>query len=283
MYATNLHLDGAALASPEYAALKEKGCREEARLLYVGVTRARDYLVLAGVPGKTAWLDQLVDGATPPRPLCQWPDAGSAEIATDCGPIAIECVDMATADQARIETPQRVFMRPLSDRRVAFPPARLVASAAAVAAVGVRHEVLTLGPRLPLNGNPDMERLGNALHDYFAAKCHCSDDAVRMSLASALLAQWDVANALQPADVLEAGRRLTAFLKDRFPHATVQREVPVHRRADGQEMYGQIDLLVADAERFAVFDHKSFPGNTGQAVARALGHYGQLAHYADAI
>jgi ATP-dependent helicase/nuclease subunit A len=282
MHATNLHLDGAAMASSEYADLAEKSRREETRLLYVGVTRARDYLVLAGVPGKTAWLDLLIDGGTAPRPLFQWPDAGSLEIATDSGPISIECANVTPSNYARIEAPQRVFSRPLSGRRVAFPPARLVPSAAGTVVDGVQHQVLTLGPRLPLNGAPDMERLGNALHDYFAAEARCLDDAARMSLASDLLARWDVANALQPTDLVGAGQRLTTFLIDLFPQSALRREMPVHQRADGREMYGQIDLLIAGADRFAVLDHKSFPGNKEQAVVRALRHYGQLAHYANA-
>jgi len=283
LYSTNLHLDGAAMASPEYSALDSKSRWEEVRLLYVGVTRARDYVVLAGDPEKTAWLDLLVDGATSPRSRFQWPDAGSPEIVTDSGPIAIECVDISAVDDARSETPQRVFMRPLSDRHVTFPPARIVPSAAEIETRGVQHEVLPIGPRLPINGRPDIEQLGNALHDYFAAESCCHSDAERMRLAASLLARWNVANALQPHDVLEAGRRLDAFLTSRFPHAVVEREIPVHRRVGGQELYGQVDLLVSDTDRFAILDHKSYPGDTKQAVARALSHYGQLAHYADTI
>ena len=54
-------LDEALLETPEHESAREKAIHEEIRLLYVGMTRARDYLVLAARPAKHSWLDLLED------------------------------------------------------------------------------------------------------------------------------------------------------------------------------------------------------------------------------
>ena len=63
----NVHLDLTAAASPEATARTEAELAELVRLLYVGVTRARDYLVFSSRSStESAWLEILADaGGTP--------------------------------------------------------------------------------------------------------------------------------------------------------------------------------------------------------------------------
>ncbi|MFU8889896.1 MAG: UvrD-helicase domain-containing protein, partial [Trueperaceae bacterium] len=59
--AKDVHLDETAAASPEGLAAQAAARREALRLLYVGATRARDYLVLVDGGRGLAWLDELHD------------------------------------------------------------------------------------------------------------------------------------------------------------------------------------------------------------------------------
>ncbi|HSE84644.1 MAG TPA: UvrD-helicase domain-containing protein, partial [Candidatus Binatia bacterium] len=54
-------LDATVQNTPEYAAALRRAENEQVRLLYVGMTRARDYLVFAARKGNHKWLDQLTD------------------------------------------------------------------------------------------------------------------------------------------------------------------------------------------------------------------------------
>ena len=61
-----VHIDASVLDCEEHRRAKHRELSESARLLYVGMTRARDYLVLAprGTAGngfKLQWIDRLVD------------------------------------------------------------------------------------------------------------------------------------------------------------------------------------------------------------------------------
>lgn len=54
-------LDQAVQNTEEYTEALMRAENEEIRLLYVGMTRARDYLVFAARKGNHKWLDQLTD------------------------------------------------------------------------------------------------------------------------------------------------------------------------------------------------------------------------------
>ena len=59
--------------------------------------------------------------------------------------------------------------------------------------------------------------------------------------------------------------------------------MPVHATVERQEVVGRIDLLVEVGERFAVVDHKTFPGRRELWDAKAASHAPQLALYAAAV
>jgi ATP-dependent exoDNAse (exonuclease V) beta subunit len=64
----------------------------------------------------------------------------------------------------------------------------------------------------------------------------------------------------------------------------LRREWPVlHRLPEGTVLRGVADLVLELEAGLVVLDHKSFPGNRGQAVTRAAEYAGQLAAYARAL
>ena len=66
--------------------------------------------------------------------------------------------------------------------------------------------------------------------------------------------------------------------------ATWHRELPVRRRLpDGSVLSGTADLVLETPEGLVVVDHKSYPGSTAEALARAAKHAGQLAAYAETV
>jgi len=272
-------LDEAALNSGLGQLAARRAREEETRLLYVGVTRARDYVVLAPQSkGDLKWL-QVLDGDQPghvtlPKDAENTIRVGEAVFPARLSPAAVD-------DRAVALSPTPTFgpvERPAIDR----PPLRRRPSGEAK---GLAFEVtrqIQLGPRLPFVGTPDMQALGEAVHAILAADDQQAAAAVRQAKADGILARWGVHQVRTP-DVLEASERLDAQLRSLWPEGRFHREAPVSARMDGQLISGRIDLLVEHQDGYAIIDHKSFPGPPETWAGRAAGYGPQLKLYAEAV
>lgn len=272
-------LEQAALASPIGAIAAQRAREEETRLLYVGMTRACDYLVFAP-PEKdgTAWLE-VVDAERTMH--LRLPSAlGGAITAGD---------ESFSARYARFE-PEEVpaaasaavtyvrIPKPLSPREPLFRRPSQEAAKDAYEVV----ERIELGPRIPISGHPEMVLVGEAVHAIIASDDPDEAFEARRAKATATLNRWGV-HAITAEAALDASARLHAELARRWPGAEPLKEAPVHARIGDQLVSGRIDLAVAHPEGFAIIDHKSFPGSRDRWDERAAGYGAQLALYAEAV
>lgn len=254
--------------------------KEETRLLYVGVTRARDHLVLGhAVKAGAAWLSVLDNPEAP-------------------GHVTLPAVDdnlIGVGDQTfpcRVLTPGTDGDSVTRPRRATFVsqglgatrpvrPLHLTPSASAGGTWAVVERTV-LGDRLALRGRPDMQRVGHALHGFLAAdRLHRTEDD-RRTMAANLLRRWEV-HELDPDQVVEASDRLHRHIAGRWPNSSVLREAAILARLGDQLLNGRIDMLVHGPMGYVVIDHKSFPGAADLWEARAAGYGAQLESYADAI
>lgn len=292
-----VYLDATADACLEMAQARARDEAENVRLLYVGATRARDYLmfVCRTKKGGTAWLDALVDAAG--QPVLVLPDREGKQRMAVAGhehPVSVRRLELPQA-QALNPTPfahpGRAMERICLDAPAAadHPPMRLQPSRIPVPAEQANVEiteaserVISLGGRLPISGAPDMAVLGEAVHRFLAADEPGWTLDRRLHMASDILRRWHVTE-LEPQFVVQASDRLLSFLADRYAQHHRLREWPVHGRLGSQRVEGRIDLLVETAEGFVVIDHKTFPGPHEHWVKKAYSHRPQLALYADLV
>lgn len=272
-------LDEAALTSPLGQAAELRARQEETRLLYVGVTRARDYAVFAPpAKGELKWL-QVLDGTAPghvalPSGANNVLTAGTETFAARVSPLVV--------DDALVPPVVRpAYVRLTRQRRDRAPLHRRPSSEASSSPFVV-VEKIQLGPRLPFVGAPDMLALGEAVHAIFAADdAHASGEA-RLAKANRILERWNV-HQVQAQDVLDACDRLQRHLGGLWPNGRLHRETPVFARLGDQLVSGRIDLLAEHDAGFAVIDHKSFPGSRDTWETRAVSYGPQLGLYAEAI
>lgn len=272
-------LDGMAAASPTGVVAELRAREEETRLLYVGMTRARDYLVLAPPAGKDDWLRVLDTEAG--QPHLRLPDAGGDVLRAGSGTFPVESLELTAPSEATAADPVPTFLampKPAPDPR----PLHRRPSGESSASIFVVQDTADLGPRIPLTGTADMQRVGDAVHAILAADDPSGPQKARIALARDVLARWSVTQ-VDPTAVIAGADRLEAFNAARWPGARIRREVPVFARIDGQLVSGRIDLLVETEDGFAVIDHKSFPGGPHEWETRSIGHGPQLALYAEAI
>lgn len=272
-------LDEAALTSRlgQQAALRAR--QEETRLLYVGVTRARDYVVFAPpTKGELKWL-QVLDGDQPghvamPSGATNTLVAGADSFPARVSPMAVDdVVAPSVVRPAYVRLTRQIRDRPALHRR----PSGETATDPYVVV-----ERVQLGPRLPFVGTPDMLSLGEAVHAIFAADRADQPPAARHRRAEAILERWGV-HQVKAQDVVDACDRLNAHLNSLWPTGRLHRETPVIARLGNQLVSGRIDLLAEHDAGFAVIDHKSFPGARETWDARAVGYGPQLGLYAEAL
>jgi len=251
--------------------------RDEAmRLLYVGMTRARDFLVFAD-NGKRDWLSVL--DAPSGQSRLDLNGADSINVAGENFPARVR-----DAPEHGGPAPRRnaslPFVSTLTKRTERAPLRRRPSSETNAAGFGITERV-DLGNRLPLVGDPDMNALGQALHAIFASDDAAHETAVRLERAEGLLRRWNI-SALSPENAVIAADRLHSYLDTNWPSATRRPEWPIHALIEDQLTTGRIDMLLEMGSDVVVIDHKSFPGRQDQWEAKALHYAPQLQLYADA-
>lgn len=275
----DVHLDVSAPGSAlgQQAAIRLRD--EEARLLYVGMTRARDHLVLAPpAKGTLHWL-KVLDGDRPGHLILPRTDPGEIGAGAAMFPAAVTTlVSEDVAVERAVLAPFVRIARAVTNRA----PLHRRPSEARTSNDFAIAEKVTLGPRLPLVGTPNMAVLGEAVHAIIAADQPSASADVRLEQAQAILDRWSV-HQVTALDILGASDRLLAEISTRWPNAKLHRETPVSARIGDQLVTGRIDLLVEHDGGFVIIDHKSFPGSRDNWGERAIGHGPQLQLYADAL
>lgn len=266
-------LDVSAPASPQGIEALSAERLERTRLLYVGMTRPRDHLVFALTGQPPEWLDELTG------------DDGAPLVAASSGVVIVggRRFEVRTPSPACDSTPStaREFVRPLFER-TAHPPLRLRPSATAADGIVAVVETVSVGPRIALVGDPDLQALGEAFHRFLACDDPSIDPQTRREVATDMLSRWG-APQVDPSDLVAVSDRLHSFLSGRFGDSAMLREWPVHAAVGMQTIGGRIDLLIDDGNSFVVIDHKSFPGSMALDESRLRSFAGQVALYSRAI
>lgn len=286
--AKDLGLDTRAAQSDAGLSAARQATAEDVRLLYVAMTRARDYLVLAVDEGKggsrAAALDALVDGSG--AALLTLPQAEGDRLKASGATHA--CRVWSLSEEPESATGAGGAVQPTYDAVISPPgsvavhlPYRFRPSNAAPATGDAANmlERITLGSRLPLTGQPDMASLGDAVHGFLAADSGRREMAARHKLAEMLMIRWGVIGALSSVDLVAAADRLWKFISVTWPDARVLREWPVAGRVGLQRVQGRIDLLIDSPNGLVIIDHKTYPGRPDTWEGRVNGYAAQLDLY----
>jgi len=272
-------LDVRAQRTPEWRESGNRTIRESARVLYVGMTRARDYLVFA-LSGRqpTGWLDILSNDQG--QPYLGMPGIGSDDI----------LVGSDKRHPARVEEFQPAGPSPVEEApvfaaavcvKVEHPPLHVSASVTLSSRAEGSYRKIELGGRLALSGRVDVRMLGEAVHRFLAADPGPSESKEeREKLATRILQQWGVSG-LGVSELLLASDRLHNYVHGAWPGSTTMREVPVSGRRGLQRVTGRIDMLVESPDALAIIDHKSFPGAEKDWPARVAAYQPQLSAYGE--
>jgi ATP-dependent exoDNAse (exonuclease V) beta subunit len=270
--------DQSPLAAPFHADAVE----EAKRLMYVGLTRARDSLILASPIGRSGDLasGEWVEALDCPQLL----EKEATEIAFDSG-VTIPCVykEFAPGDMGEplAADGQQLYwfqQKPVINR---LP---LISNPSAAASVPCHiAEIATIGTPIKTKGSPNLGQLGLAVHASIAAAV--SD---RANLNSQLVLSMLDANGVSGfVSTNELVSQMGAFLdwcQSRYGDAPMLAEHPVEMvMENGQWVVGQIDLLIDTPEGWVLIDHKASMKAEESFPELAAGYSGQLGMYRQAL
>ena len=258
-------------ALPLKSNMRDKAESEEQRLLYVGMTRAKDGLVLAlrkssdGSSLKSAWLDILKD-ASGEQVVKMSTDINKRCIQIGKALIQFDIYGYGTENAAlpSLTSDDSEFIPRLPDSPKNFPYARVSPSQLPYNPDDTEKDELkiveVIGKRINIKGSPEMDILGNAVHAYFAVDYECLAADDQTNLARKILKNWGMEDSIDHTDLVDAGQRLTDFIHRKYKGYKSYREWPVSmRNKEGQIIQGWIDLLKTPAG-YVIIDHKDYPG-----------------------
>ena len=283
-----------ALSDNQIQLLAERLEREEGkRLLYVGLTRARDQVIFAlnsKAPTKkerdknpnapntlqTAWLDSLSV-----VPMLKFPGEvgyGKLEVGTEW--FELETKSFSPSGKIEPLPSPAIFADKQRDISGVQPvPARLSPSmtscedgtATLLCQWDYRNTVQCEDEKYSL--------LGNAFHNFIAL----NPQQNRLKIAERILKRWTVEKAVSPEALIECTDNLYRWIAENYPDAKISCEVPMTYHDENGTLYqGFIDMLLELQDGYVIIDHKSHP-NISDAQEYAAGCAGQLRCYHKAV
>ena len=245
---------------------------EAARLLYVGVTRAREILILAPKEKDGAvslsWfhavgvnnINQLLDGS-------DYQDLLGINM-----PFHIERTD---ADNL-LEWPEQSMSR-VHDLTAEFSPLDDMLYVSPSKAGDSPHDILPINDkenRMLIRNKPDEEALmGDFIHQVFC----CCDDGISVEQIIKLRDSYGFTdkNMPEPGRLLDSWKYLTDILETRYGKAIKRHHEKPFRHLDsqGHVVSGYIDLIWETEEAYIVVDYKTCPGNYSLVFNPTSEHY----------
>ena len=260
-------------ACAENVSAVERERREHLRLLYVGWTRARDRLVLAGrKKALAAGMVSLLktggaEGVTEPE---------SDEVTWAGIPVRVKQRMAAPAESPAPPSAPGMMLPEGTPRE--YPPAVIHPSSLEI--LGTAGEPAVLGEPTGISGSSEWADLGNAVHGFFAADREGYPIELRREIARRLLEGWGVSSSLTVDSLIEMSSRLHRWIGSNWPGAVRSSEVPLTMQDEnGSIITGTADMVLDLGDRIVLIDHKTFPGSRTQAVEEAIGYAGQLGAY----
>ena len=274
----------------QYDVAANRVCQEEARLLYVGFTRARNQLI-AVQPVK-----RNNSGVANPQPLKWLIQVGAAtedRIWHACHEqVTVRQFVGDAASRTADEIPKtEQYLRPEPPAQTPAP--RYLQPSMLTVDPTRRPEVVLVaerGERIELRAGADtsMAEVGTTLHNIFAI--YDRGQVGMAERARQILGRHGLETVVpHPEQVVAVADWLFDTLEQRYgPARRVWHERPIRMWNDGQELNGSIDLVWETDHGCVVVDFKSFPGGRNMIVDPEGEHFAgryapQLAAYREVL
>jgi ATP-dependent exoDNAse (exonuclease V) beta subunit (contains helicase and exonuclease domains) len=275
--------------------IEVKAEREAQRLMYVGMTRAKDGMVMAmrktttnsGESLKTNWLDALTGANN--ESVIKWnTDIGNQIIQVGMTQIPITVFEYGPESEvlSDLVTEEEEYLPGLPKMQKEYLASRISPSSLSESNTDLNDSsweiIERFNARISIKGTPKMDLLGSAIHAYLATDYGCRTNDERMKLAQRIMKNWGVEMAVDSSEIVAAGQRLIVYMDQHYHGYRAFKEWPMSMRNEkGQLIQGWIDLLLETPDGYVIIDHKDYPGQ--DAEDRVKKYAPQLRVYKDAV
>jgi ATP-dependent exoDNAse (exonuclease V) beta subunit len=226
----------------------QQSLKEEARLLYVAITRARDYIILPSNSYPTRWLNRVWHDGKEDYPVL---DPDSNESPWEWNNQFLE-VDTKVFYMPRTFEP----ISPQQDSSPAyftkstgkdfFIPYKLDFNHLEEEIEGNFRVVNIYQYSAPFLLEDDISKnaLGQAMTAFFIADAQSQSEQVRIEMAEQLLYNFEVDEALEPIVLVERSAAFNALLEKQFQAVKKLGKYPMHHFHKGQLFEAELDNLI---------------------------------------
>lgn len=254
-------LNEAVEQSPVKSAATIHARQEEARLLYVGITRARDYLILPTRQAPTKWLNRVWNEGDEKTPTLNvesydspWNWSGSL--------VPID---------TKIEFYDKLFTHTNTDEAAAnYLEERAGSQSYPVLKPDVATETATrfkiqqqleIQP-VKIHADTEEETISPLYKAFLFADKPTADTTIREAIALRLIAQFDAENTVEAKHLLPASKAFQVFLQEQFSIKKIYRNYPITRHQNGQIFEALADFLLDTPEGYIIVQYNNQPVHT---------------------
>lgn len=273
---------------PFFAGIKEECIEEAKRLFYVGMTRARERLIVATVAkdnNATQWPDAIGCPKLDSKSDAQVVKWGDYEWDNELVEYEVD-ETAAPADECVVDTSFMALRH--ATHKVEYAPKHLTPSAAEpVEDAYTMERCASFAERLTLTAKDAKDStIGNFIHHLM---CLWDDNADMETLIGSLAENYGVA--VESKELIASVRNFWEWMRTEYGDAiTTERELPFsYVRDNGQHVDGEIDLVYRTATKTILVDYKTHQGKISHILDKNdtkhyVGKYsGQIALYDEAL
>ncbi len=254
---------------------RNQALAEEARLLYVGITRARDYLVFPTYHKPPVWLNRVFHKGIEDRAVLdhhtdlspwEW-NGGPLVVSTEVLHFGL---DFTHSDAVE----QDVFVLPPANRDGSFPVYRLDEMALEDT---VKLSESVYGTAVCLPEVIERQLVGQAIASFLNAGRGTLDAAAQLEMAERAIHVYGVGSLVEGDRVLQVAAEFEGWIEREFKVVERYQNFPVRAHFDGQLFEATLDLLVKTGDGFAVILNSPYVGEAKARFKRAKETAGRLA------
>lgn len=252
---------------------KEQALQEEARLLYVGITRARDYLVFPTTRNTTKWLNRVwhkgdgeiptLDSGTHESP---WEWAGEfLDIKTETFPYPRDFTHV----EMGAETIQ--FIEPRAGKQQHQPLYIDLNSEKFSQEIDAKTgELHQYASKVELKDDYDKYQVAKVIKAFLTADEFTELPFERLEMAAAFVARYDVEEMLDPKSLIRTANAWWTYLDRSYEIKKVYRKYPVRYFWQGRLFEKIVDLILETNRGIVVFQNSGFAGEQKKWRNKAL-------------
>jgi ATP-dependent helicase/nuclease subunit A len=271
-------LDACIESSPIRLESMEQAAGEDLRLLYVGLTRAKDYLIIpTSNKHKSAWMQRILDKGDQ---TLRFSNKGGIQIfKTENSSIPIKTTIIETKPLPKQTELNRKWFQERKGR-MEYQPAFISASTLPTdftkdLSIG---ETIIYGDILNVERKTKLDVLGNAIHAFFA---EIGPNEEKQLIR--LLRAYNLEGKIDSKKLLENISNFYSKINASFQPLQILTEYPIQLQMGEQLLTGTIDMILEIDGGWIVIDHKTFSGDRSEWGKQAEKYSSQLTTYSSAI